>query len=73
MKALIDELLDVQSKPRRPDPSYRVSETIESMSDDEKILLCENGIDYILWLRERNPSLLKTLAADVRGRREVQA
>ena len=47
--------------------------TIETMSDDERILLYENGIEFILWLREKNPSLLTTLAADARERRRDQA
>ncbi len=73
MKALRSNLLDMQTETRAPDPSYRVSETIEAMSDDERILLYENGIDFILWLREKNPSLLMTLAEDVRERRKGQA
>ncbi len=70
MKALRSNLLEVQSESRKSDPVYGVLETIEAMSDDERVLLYENGIVYILWLREKNPSLLKTLAADVRERRQ---
>ncbi len=68
MKALKANLLEVQTESRESDRTDRVLETIEAMSDDERVLLYENGIVYILWLRDKNPSLLATLAADVRGR-----
>ncbi len=70
MKAPRSNLLEVQSESQKSDPIDRVWESIKSMSDDERVLLYENGIVYILWLREKNPSLLKTLAADVRERRQ---
>ncbi len=68
MKALINKLLYMQPAAPQPDPVYGVLETIEAMSDDERILLYENGIVYILWLREKNPSLLAIAAADIRER-----
>ncbi len=68
MKALGSNILEVENGSQQSDPVDRVWKTIESMSDDERILLYENGIVYILWLREKNPALLKTLAADVRER-----
>jgi len=73
MKALANNSLDTQTTPWRPDPVDRVFKTIEAMNDDERILLYENGIEFILWLREKNPSLLTTLAADIRERRADQA
>ncbi len=73
MKTLGSNLLEVEAESQESDPVDRVWKTIESMSDDERMLLYENGIVYILWLREKNPSLLATLAADVRERRRDQA
>ncbi len=72
MKALLNNVLDEQTESEGSDPVHRVWETIESMSDDERILLYENGIVYILWLREKNPSLLKALAEDIRERLQDQ-
>ncbi len=69
MKALTSNLLDIQTESQGSDPADQVFQAIEGMSDDERILLYENGIELILWLREKNPSLLTTLAADIRERR----
>ncbi len=68
MKALKSNLLEVQIESQGSDPVDQVFQAIDSMSDDERILLYENGIEFILWLRDKNPSLLATLAADVRAR-----
>ncbi len=69
MKALRSNFVETPFESQAPGPVDVVWEAIESMSDDERILLYENGIVYILWLREKNPSLLKTLAEDARERR----
>ncbi len=44
MKALKSNLLEAQTESRGSDRTDQVLETIDSMSDDERVLLYENGV-----------------------------
>ncbi len=68
MEALGSNLFNIHRATSGTEQARRVFETIETMTDDELTLLYENGIEFITWLREKNPSLLKTLALETRER-----
>ena len=73
MEGDTDKLLNARTEARRSKPvSWFIFESVRAMTEDEITLLYENGVEFILWLREKNPSLLKTFAADTRERWNVK-